>query len=237
MDPLIRSTFTSTDRWILVYCAALLWCCFIFVFQIVGLLYNSSRLTAAERRSHIASPTSSLRVLAPLFTAYALSILSIGNTVHRLHNATRTLCQHTYFITAALYATITTAKYFFFLQRAKCAQGMTPILNHRVFDVHLPAVLLLFWMSYLLFLALYPLSGHKVVSPATGRQLCLWDDPSRLQHLALSVQAAVDFVWTAFFLYLFGKPMLAIQRRVSQNQRKCKRYAPSSPRDRCHCIL
>ena len=128
------TTWTSTDVWILAYAVALIICVFIFIIQILGLFYNSSRLSAENRQSYTSKRNAVLPVLLPLFTTYILSIAGISSAIHRLHDATPFLCDYTYSLTFAFYASIKIANYFFFLQRAKLAQGINPIFKDKIFD-------------------------------------------------------------------------------------------------------
>lgn len=213
--------FTATDVWIIGYCVAVTLCSFIFILQILGLFYNSSRLNAENRESYTSKRNAVWKVLIPLFTTYILSIAGISSALNRLHDATQSLCDYTYSLTFTIYVSIKIANYFFFLQRAKLAQGMNPIFKDKVFDVTIPSILVINWVLYMICIGLFPVTANAETSP-TGRELCIpnrrfsFYDP---RYYGAMLQTVVDIAWTCFFLYLFGKPMLDVHRKTVQGKK------------------
>eukprot|EP00484_Ammonia_sp_Unknown_P025610 CAMPEP_0197031120 /NCGR_PEP_ID=MMETSP1384-20130603/10213_1 /TAXON_ID=29189 /ORGANISM="Ammonia sp." /LENGTH=582 /DNA_ID=CAMNT_0042460603 /DNA_START=36 /DNA_END=1784 /DNA_ORIENTATION=+ len=206
--------FTETDVWMLSYGVALIVCCAIFVIQILGVLFNSLRLRAEHRESHTSQHNAAWKILVLSFVTYTLSIAGIACVIHRLHAGTQTLCDYTYSLTFALYASIKIATYFFFLLRAKLAQGISPMFKDYVFDKILPCILVLLWLVYIGAICFYPFPGQYVISKRTGRKLCIpAENTKTIQLVGIMLQTGFDIFFTAFFLYLFGKPMFDLNAR------------------------
>ena len=89
------------------------------------------------------------------------------------------------------------------------------IFTHR----YLPIVLVLTWILYITCISLFPLPGRRVTSP-TGRKLCFWNSPNLLQLSGVFLQTILDIVWTLFFLYLFGKPMIDMRKKTSAAKKR-----------------
>ena len=213
--------FTSTDIWIIFYCIGLLLCWLIFIGEILGLLYNASRLNAENRQSYTSKQNLTNLILYPLFLTYILSIGGVSSAINRLYNANKSLCNYTYALTWALYVSIKITNYFFFLQRAKLAQGLNPILKEKTFKKKLPFILLIYWLILMILISIFRLNGTKKISP-NNRHLCIWSKPNLLQRIGIIFESAFNISWTIFFLYLFGKPMLDVQKRNN--------YTSSSPK-------
>merc|ERR1712228_283071 len=105
--------------------------------------------------------------------------------------------------------------YYFFLQRAKLAQGLNQMLPLYVFERGFPILFVCIYILYIIIIILIPINGHRSVSPNTGRTLCIWDTPDLRHQLILYISTLFDLSMTAFFLYLYGKPMCMIARNIS----------------------
>ena len=65
---------------------------------------------------------------------------------------------------------------------------------------------------------LLPIKGHKKQSFNTDRKLCVWDQPDIEHKIVFFVSSVADIFMTAFFLYLYGKPMNDIVRHEKHNK-------------------
>eukprot|EP01084_Bolivina_argentea_P247329 413793_1 len=94
---------SSTDIWILLYYGGMIFCIMILVAQIIGLLYNSTRIKATNHHSWVTKQGGTRRILTSLFTTYSCSIIGIAVVIRRLGNATQTICDSTYMISFMLF--------------------------------------------------------------------------------------------------------------------------------------
>merc|ERR1719335_1634013 len=63
------------------------------------------------------------------------------------------------------------------------------------------------------------MTGSLETSPNTGRRLCIWSAPDIEHKLILVLSTLLDVFMTAFLLYLYGKPMMAIVRHSKQRHK------------------
>ena len=110
---------SETDVWILLYYLGEFACVFILISQIIGILYNKSRLRALNHSSWVTKQGSTNKILLSLFTTYACSIIGIAVVISRIgnHLYDPIMCKYTYILSFMLFATAKLCNYYFFLQR------------------------------------------------------------------------------------------------------------------------
>mmetsp|Transcript_2893 Transcript_2893/g.4798 ORF Transcript_2893/g.4798 Transcript_2893/m.4798 type:complete len:568 (+) Transcript_2893:365-2068(+) len=210
---------SETDVWILLYYLGLFFCVFILWGQIVGICYNQTRLKALHHESWVTTQGKTSPIMVSLFTTYLCSIIGIAVSISRIGNQMYDPigCEYTYTLSFLLFATAKLCNYYFFLQRAQLAQGLSKLLPDIVFDKVFPYLLLTVYIFYIVMLCIFPLRGERVTSRSgSGRELCIWNEPD-IEHQIIHIfSVLLDLSATAFFLYLYGKPMCDIARRAKQ---------------------
>merc|ERR1719216_327065 len=147
---------SETDLWILLYYMAAIFCVVILFMQIVGIMYNASRIDALNHESWVSKQGGMNKILISLFTTYSMSILGIAVAISRLgnHIYDPILCEHSYMLTFMFAVTAKMCNYYFFLARARLAQGMSPIIPEIYFNKVFPALFITVYIFYIFMVTL-----------------------------------------------------------------------------------
>lgn len=225
---------TDTDLWVIAYSFSLLVVVIIFIAQIIGILYNNTRKSAVNSK-HFYTEINTRVFLYCLFGVYIISFIGIITVIRRLYDATDLACKYSYQLSVASYATLKLFNYIFFLQRAKCTQGISPILKYKYFNCIFPCVLIIFWTLEIFMLVLLTPTSHKVTSESgSGRVLCVIDELQDKQWFPIIIQMIIDIGLTALFLFLFYVPWKNIhEKRSSFEQQQFSTNIQSTLRKHC----
>eukprot|EP01083_Nonionella_stella_P161074 527169_1 len=226
---------SETDLWILLYYMALLFCVIIILCQIVGLSYNTSRIRASDHKSWVTTQGGTRNILISLFTTYSCSTLGIAVVISRIgnHLYDPILCEYTYMISFMLFATAKLCNYYFFLQRAKLAQGLRKIMPQQAFERIFPIIFISLYALYIVLIILLPIEGERVISPNTGRVLCLWTPPDIEHEIIYFITTIFEVFMTMFLLYLYGKPLLEIMKHTNDRTKSSQPNDQENKLRRC----
>lgn len=205
--------FIDSDIWVVAYAFSLFIILLLMIFQIIGLLYNQA-IMSANSSSNCLDTKSEMthNILICLFGTYITAIIGICTVVRRLYYVSDVTCKYTYELSLVSYATLKCFNYFFFLQRAKIAQGISPIIKDIYFNRILPCILICFWLSEIILIIFLTPNVHRTISPTTGRKICEIRDLENTEWLAIIIQMLIDISLTVFFLYLFGGPLYIVHK-------------------------
>lgn len=105
-----------------------------------------------------------------------------------------------------------------YINRAKLAQGLNKILPDKAFDRYFPILFVTVYIAYISLIIALPIKGTKEESFSGLRNLCIWNPPDFAHQIVFFLSVIFDLFMTAFFLYLYGKPMCDIVKHSALKQ-------------------